>query len=70
MENQLRRVNAEHRYWWEVLKYFSPSLEDVEAGYIHPLYIKAARQAPWLEDWADELSDQLYKRKRGQRLEN
>lgn len=67
LEDQLRRVNAEHRYWWEVLKYFSPSLEDVEAGYVHPLYVKASHLAPWLEDWADELSERLYERKKGVR---
>lgn len=65
LEDQLRRVNAEYRYWWEVMKYFSPSEADIEAGYVHPLYIKAENRVPWLEDWAEELSEQLYKRKKG-----
>lgn len=67
LEDQLRRVNAEHRYWWEVLKYFSPSLEDVEAGCVHPLYVKAVNRVPWLDDWADELMEQLYQMKKGVR---
>lgn len=67
LEDQLRRVNAEHRYWLEVLKCFSPSLEDVEAGYVHPLYVKAANRVPWLDDWSNELMDNLYEKKRGVR---
>lgn len=58
LEEELCRVNAEHRYWWEVLQYF-------ELG--HPLYTEALWRQPWLEDWAEELADRLYEKKRGAR---
>lgn len=47
----------EHRYWWEVKKYFAPSMEELGAGsepQYHPLYVEALRLLPWLEYWLDE----------------
>ena len=45
---------VEHRYWWEVLKYFAPTKEDAAAGFIHPLYAEALRRQPYLEYWLEE----------------
>lgn len=47
------RVAREHRYWREVEKYFSPTREEWNAGYVHPLYMKALRRLPELEDYLD-----------------
>ena len=44
----------EHRYWWEVLKYFAPTKEDAAVGIIHPLYAEALRRRPYLEYWLEE----------------
>lgn len=44
----------EHCYWWEVKKYFSPTKECAETGYIHPLYAEALKRLPYLEYWLDE----------------
>lgn len=43
----------EHRYWWEVKKYFVPSREEWDAGGAHPLYVEALRRLPELEDYLD-----------------
>lgn len=59
MEAQHRELAAEHRYWWEVLKYFSPSREDIEAGYVHPLYMEALKKQPYLEYLLDELEETM-----------
>lgn len=40
-----RQVAEEHRYWWEVLKYFD---------FPHPLWCEAVKRQPYLEDWLDE----------------
>lgn len=64
LETKLRSCNAEHRYWWEVLKWFSPSREDLAAGYIHPLYAEAIIAEPRLDGLCDELADQLYEMKK------
>lgn len=44
-------VAAEHRYWNEVLKYFSPKQTN---GFIHPLYAEAVKMLPRLEFWLNE----------------
>lgn len=49
----------EHRYWFEVQKYFAPTREEWEAGYIHPLYEEAIRRLPALESYLDELDEHL-----------
>lgn len=43
----------EHRYWWEVKKYFAPNREGWDAGTVHPLYLEALRRLPELEDYLD-----------------
>lgn len=40
-----RQMAEEHRYWWEVLKYFD---------FPHPLWCEAVKRQPYLEDWLDE----------------
>ena len=42
---EYRQVAEEHRYWWEVLKYFD---------FPHPLWCEAVKRQPYLEDWLDE----------------
>lgn len=42
---EYRVVAEEHRYWWEVLKYFD---------FPHPLWEQAVKRLPYLEDWLDE----------------
>ena len=42
---EYRKVAEEHRYWWEVLKYFD---------FPHPLWCEAVKRQPYLEDWLDE----------------
>lgn len=59
MENQYLELAAEHRYWWDVLKYFSPSREDIEARYVHPLYMEAVKKQPYLEYLLDELEETM-----------
>lgn len=46
-------VAREHRYWWEVKKYFAPVREEWDAGYVHPLYVESLRRLPELEDYLD-----------------
>lgn len=59
LEERHRELAAEHQYWWDVLKYFTPTREDWEAGYIHPFYIEAAKKQPYLEYLLDELEDEI-----------
>lgn len=54
LEQEIREKAEEHRYWWEVTKYFCPDQKDAEAGYIHPLYAEALKRLPYLEYWLDE----------------
>lgn len=42
---EYRQMAEEHRYWWEVLKYFD---------FPHPLWCEAVKRQPYLEDWLDE----------------
>ena len=42
---EYQMMAEEHRYWWEVLKYFD---------YPHPLYVEAVKNLPYLEYWLDE----------------
>lgn len=42
---EYRKMAEEHRYWWEVLKYFD---------FPHPLWERAVKRLPYLEDWLDE----------------
>lgn len=44
-EQEYRRMAEEHRYWWEVLKYFD---------FPHPLWCEAVKRLPYLEYWLDE----------------
>ncbi len=53
-EREYHEKTVEHRYWWEVLKYFAPTKEDAAAGFIHPLYAEALRRQPYLEYWLEE----------------
>ena len=50
-ELEYREKAAEHRYWWDVLKYFAPAPED---RVLHPLYMEALLRQPILEYWLDE----------------
>lgn len=50
-EQEYQEKAAEHRYWWEVLKYFAPESGD---QVLHPLYAEALRRQPILEYWLDE----------------
>ena len=59
LEGKHQELAAEHRYWWNVLKHFSPTKGDIEAGYIHPLYIEAAKKQPHLEYLLDELEETI-----------
>lgn len=59
MENQYRKLAAEHQYWWDALKCFPPSREDIEAGYVHPLYTEAVKKQPYLEYLLDELEEEI-----------
>lgn len=59
LEGKHRELAAEHQYWWDVLKYFSPTREEWEAGYIHPLYAEAVKKQPYLEYLLDELEEEI-----------
>lgn len=50
-EQKYREMAAEHRYWWEVLKYFAPKPGE---RVLHPLYAEALFRQPLLEYWLDE----------------
>lgn len=59
LEEKYQKLAAEHRYWWGVLKCFSPTREDWEAGYIHPLYAEAVKKQPYLGYLLDELEEEM-----------
>lgn len=59
LEGKHRELAEEHRYWWDVLKYFSPTREEWEAGYIHPFYMEAVKKQPYLEYLLDELEEAI-----------
>lgn len=59
LNEKYKELAAEHRYWWDVLKYFAPTREDWDAGYIHPLYVEAVRKQPYLEYLLDELLEEI-----------
>lgn len=65
LKEKYRELAAEHRYWWDVLKYFPPTIEDWEAGYIYPLYIEALKEQPYLEHQLDELERKISEVKAG-----
>lgn len=50
-ELEYRRKAAEHRYWWDVLKYFAPVPGE---RVLHPLYEEALFRQTYLEYWLDE----------------
>lgn len=50
-EQEYREKAAEHRYWWDVLKYFAPKPGE---NSLHPLYAEALMRQPILEYWLDE----------------
>lgn len=50
-EQEYREKAAEHRYWWDVLKYFAPV---PGSTVLHPLYVEALNRQPYLEHWLDE----------------
>ena len=51
LDQEYRRIAEEHRYWWEIKKYFAPA---AGASVVHPLYAEALRRLPPLEEWLDE----------------
>lgn len=65
MENQYRELAVKHQYWWDVLKHYPPSREDIEAGYVHPLYIEAIKKQPYLEYLLDEMDKEIAEVKAG-----
>ena len=65
LKEKYRELAAEHRYWWDVLKCFPPTIEDWEAGYIYPLYIEALKEQPYLEHQLDELERKISEVKAG-----
>lgn len=58
LEEKHRELAAEHCYWWEVLKYFTP-VRDGDSVYIHPLYAEAVKKQPYLEYLLDELEEEI-----------
>ena len=48
---EYREKAAEHRYWWEIKKYFAPAPGET---WLHPLYAEALKRLPYLEYWLDE----------------
>ena len=58
LEEKHRELAAEHCYWWEVLKYFTP-VRDGDYVYIHPLYAEAVKKQPYLEYLLDELEEEI-----------
>ena len=59
LKGKHRELATEHRYWWNILKYFAPTRENLEAGYIHPLYTEAVKKQPYLEYLLDELEEEI-----------
>lgn len=60
LEEQHRALAAEHRYWWEILKYFAPTREGWRAGYVHPFYAEAVKKQPYLEYLLEELEEEIW----------
>lgn len=58
LEERHRKLAAEHCYWWDVLKYFTP-VRDGDSVYIHPLYVEAVKKQPYLEYLLDELEEEI-----------
>ena len=58
LEERHRELAAEHCYWWDVLKYFTP-VRDGDSVYIHPLYAEAVKKQPYLEYLLDELEEEI-----------
>ena len=58
LEEKHRELAAEHCYWWEVLKYFTP-VRDGDYVYIHPLDAEAVKKQPYLEYLLDELEEEI-----------
>ena len=50
-DREYREKAADHRYWWEIKKYFAPAPGET---WIHPLYAEALKRLPYLEYWLDE----------------
>lgn len=59
LKEKHRDLAAEHQYWWDVLKFFAPTREGVEAGIVHPLYVEAVKMQPYLEYLLDELEEAI-----------
>ena len=51
LDQEYRVKAADHRYWWEIKKYFAPAPGETV---LHPLYAEALRRLPELEYWLDE----------------
>lgn len=58
LEERHRELAAEHCYWWDVLRYFTP-FRDGDSVYIHPLYVEAVKKQPYLEYLLDELEEEI-----------
>lgn len=58
LEERHRELAAEHCYWWDVLKYFTP-VRDGDSVYTHPLYVEAVKKQPYLEYLLDELEEEI-----------
>lgn len=59
LQEQHRELAEEHRYWWNVLKFFCPTEIDIEAGYVHPFYVEAVKKQPYLEYLLEELEETI-----------
>lgn len=64
LEEKYWKLSEEHRYWWEVLKYFTP-VRDGDDVYYHPLYAEAANKQPYLEYLLEELEEEIEEVKAG-----
>lgn len=62
LEEKYRELAAEHQYWWDALKYFTP-VRDGDSVYIHPLYAEAVKKQPYLEYLLDELEEEIVEAK-------
>jgi len=58
LEEKYRNLAEEHRYWWDVLKHFTPTREGDFVD-IHPLYAEAVKKQPYLEYLLDELEEEI-----------
>lgn len=59
LEEKHRELAAEHQYWWDVLKHFSPTRECWETGCIYPLYVEAVKKQPYLEHLLDGMEKEI-----------